>query len=227
MFFFFFFKQKTAYEVCGRDWSSDVCSSDLNPLAQTLLAQTKSVFQSAGIRAKVSLREQRRICADTARVKIEPCGSKDDKAAAKMQRQKADRDRIKRGRRLAPKERQRHACHCVNTQHIVAGQNDGMRKAYTEKHRHSGHVRAPGPFALFIQENKTPRAKEHRKPSTKFVFNKDKAGQPDQSICCAIRSVGDGVVVRLKRQREDVDVHPRNADHCDPAHGVELRYTIA
>ena len=27
--FFFFFKQKTAYEMCGRDWSSDVCSSDL------------------------------------------------------------------------------------------------------------------------------------------------------------------------------------------------------
>ena len=29
MCFFFFFKQKTAYEMCGRDWSSDVCSSDL------------------------------------------------------------------------------------------------------------------------------------------------------------------------------------------------------
>ena len=28
---FFFFKQKTAYEMCGRDWSSDVCSSDLGP----------------------------------------------------------------------------------------------------------------------------------------------------------------------------------------------------
>ena len=27
----FFFKQKTAYEMCGRDWSSDVCSSDLPP----------------------------------------------------------------------------------------------------------------------------------------------------------------------------------------------------
>ena len=26
----FFFKQKTAYELCGRDWSSDVCSPDLN-----------------------------------------------------------------------------------------------------------------------------------------------------------------------------------------------------
>ena len=27
---FFFFKQKTAYEIVSRDWSSDVCSSDLN-----------------------------------------------------------------------------------------------------------------------------------------------------------------------------------------------------
>ena len=29
MVFFFFFKQKTAYEIVSRDWSSDVCSSDL------------------------------------------------------------------------------------------------------------------------------------------------------------------------------------------------------
>src|SRR5213075_1531732 len=29
VFFFFFFKQKTAYEITRRDWSSDVCSSDL------------------------------------------------------------------------------------------------------------------------------------------------------------------------------------------------------
>ena len=28
-FFFFFFKQKTAYEIGTGDWSSDVCSSDL------------------------------------------------------------------------------------------------------------------------------------------------------------------------------------------------------
>src|SRR3546814_2590593 len=28
-FFFFFFKQKTAYEMRMSDWSSDVCSSDL------------------------------------------------------------------------------------------------------------------------------------------------------------------------------------------------------
>src|SRR3546814_10104145 len=29
-FFFFFFKQKTAYEMRISDWSSDVCSSDLS-----------------------------------------------------------------------------------------------------------------------------------------------------------------------------------------------------
>src|SRR3546814_2989644 len=34
-FIFFFFKQKTAYEMRISDWSSDVCSSDL--LAGTLL----------------------------------------------------------------------------------------------------------------------------------------------------------------------------------------------
>src|SRR3546814_1329953 len=31
MMFFFFFKQKTAYEMRISDWSSDVCSSDLKP----------------------------------------------------------------------------------------------------------------------------------------------------------------------------------------------------
>src|SRR3546814_17877088 len=32
--FFFFFKQKTAYEMRISDWSSDVCSSDLRPRSQ-------------------------------------------------------------------------------------------------------------------------------------------------------------------------------------------------
>src|SRR3546814_2962891 len=32
MVFFFFFKQKTAYEMRISDWSSDVCSSDLQVL---------------------------------------------------------------------------------------------------------------------------------------------------------------------------------------------------
>src|SRR3546814_19502900 len=33
--FFFFFKQKTAYEMRISDWSSDVCSSDLRALQTT------------------------------------------------------------------------------------------------------------------------------------------------------------------------------------------------
>src|SRR3546814_17913029 len=39
---FFFFKQKTAYEMRISDWSSDVCSSDLFPG----LAQTRSADQA-------------------------------------------------------------------------------------------------------------------------------------------------------------------------------------
>src|SRR3546814_6634957 len=35
VFFFFFFKQKTAYEMRISDWSSDVCSSDLHRIVLT------------------------------------------------------------------------------------------------------------------------------------------------------------------------------------------------
>src|SRR3546814_8905638 len=35
--FFFFFKQKTAYEMRISDWSSDVCSSDLLSANQNVL----------------------------------------------------------------------------------------------------------------------------------------------------------------------------------------------
>ena len=48
--FFFhvvFFKQKTAYEMCGRDWSSDVCSSDLLHL-NSPLPQLPSASQLLG-----------------------------------------------------------------------------------------------------------------------------------------------------------------------------------
>ena len=34
---FFFFKQKTSYEIGTGDWSSDVCSSDLGTLAAALM----------------------------------------------------------------------------------------------------------------------------------------------------------------------------------------------
>src|SRR3546814_10796644 len=35
-FVFFFFKQKTAYEMRISDWSSDVCSSDLTAMVSSL-----------------------------------------------------------------------------------------------------------------------------------------------------------------------------------------------
>src|SRR3546814_10317331 len=37
--YFFFFKQKTAYEMRISDWSSDVCSSDLSELPQAALGR--------------------------------------------------------------------------------------------------------------------------------------------------------------------------------------------
>src|SRR3546814_1422119 len=36
MFLFFFFKQKTAYEMRISDWSSDVCSSDLHAVSNVV-----------------------------------------------------------------------------------------------------------------------------------------------------------------------------------------------
>src|SRR5205809_8032162 len=33
-FFFFFFSSRRRHTRCSRDWSSDVCSSDLEPLAE-------------------------------------------------------------------------------------------------------------------------------------------------------------------------------------------------
>ena len=40
---FFFFKQKTAYEIVSRDWSSDVCSSDL--AFQTIIVLEVCTYQ--------------------------------------------------------------------------------------------------------------------------------------------------------------------------------------
>src|SRR3546814_7656708 len=56
---FFFFKQKTAYEMRISDWSSDVCSSDLaapsGPLCGTLVSST-------GTPPKTALNQRQRPC---------------------------------------------------------------------------------------------------------------------------------------------------------------------
>src|SRR3546814_3412429 len=41
---FFFFKQKTAYEMRISDWSSDVCSSDLNDMAARAARELRDGF---------------------------------------------------------------------------------------------------------------------------------------------------------------------------------------
>ena len=49
MVFFFFFKQKTAYEIKECDWSSDVCSSDLEVPAtseEVIVLPTGSVLKA-------------------------------------------------------------------------------------------------------------------------------------------------------------------------------------
>src|SRR3546814_6832548 len=51
---FFFFKQKTAYEMRISDWSSDVCSSDLSPRRDEQLGP--------GTRRRVSSRGGPRRC---------------------------------------------------------------------------------------------------------------------------------------------------------------------
>src|SRR3546814_3484797 len=47
LFSFFFFKQKTAYEMRISDWSSDVCSSDLMMMAM-LRVNVPSIFVYGG-----------------------------------------------------------------------------------------------------------------------------------------------------------------------------------
>src|SRR5881628_3514490 len=63
--FVFFFKQKTAYEMSVSDWSSDVCSSDLESIRNSLITNRTApaiiicwprVLQSTKARASLLLR---------------------------------------------------------------------------------------------------------------------------------------------------------------------------
>src|SRR3546814_4969414 len=49
---FFFFKQKTAYEMRISDWSSDVCSSDLghDVLGDELIEEEETLMRGAKVR---------------------------------------------------------------------------------------------------------------------------------------------------------------------------------
>ena len=74
--FFFFFKQKTAYEIKECDWSSDVCSSDLwNFLDQSssneFSSPGKKLLLCAQVQNLLSHSETGKLYYDSARVFIE------------------------------------------------------------------------------------------------------------------------------------------------------------
>src|SRR3546814_15582329 len=61
-FLFFFFKQKTAYEMRISDWSSDVCSSDLD-----LLPAVAEAGYFVGCASRLMANDLILVCADAAR----------------------------------------------------------------------------------------------------------------------------------------------------------------
>src|SRR3546814_7746468 len=70
VFCFFFFKQKTAYEMRISDWSSDVCSSDLAVLTVADADEARAAGLAAELGCKsVPVREIMRVAADV----FSPC----------------------------------------------------------------------------------------------------------------------------------------------------------
>src|SRR3546814_9095089 len=76
----FFFKQKTAYEMRISDWSSDVCSSDLQNEARMLTNQAKNLVridfpELQELTTKLARSEERRVgkeCVSTCRSRWSP-----------------------------------------------------------------------------------------------------------------------------------------------------------
>src|SRR3546814_518279 len=98
---FFFFKQKTAYEMRIRDWSSDVCSSDLYERQRALMARgftTRARLQDAGHALQQAREKLRAAKAEAAKARASLAtgpavpGENPAIAAAKAQRDKAALD---------------------------------------------------------------------------------------------------------------------------------------
>src|SRR3546814_10561855 len=71
---FFFFKQKTAYEMRISDWSSDVCSSDLQGVAVGRRLRDQGVADQ-GVASGLVRSEERRVgkeCVSTCRSRWSP-----------------------------------------------------------------------------------------------------------------------------------------------------------
>src|SRR3546814_3751414 len=68
MFCFFFFKQKTAYEMRISDWSSDVCSSDLLFVVRHMSGEGRAAAVDAGAGQAVRQAEAGEVIANPRRV---------------------------------------------------------------------------------------------------------------------------------------------------------------
>src|SRR3546814_10379532 len=73
MFLFFFFKQKTAYEMRISDWSSDVCSSDL--VARSLIEQGRTLMTMSQMALMNATRGSKRIPSAARAVMLAIAGS--------------------------------------------------------------------------------------------------------------------------------------------------------
>src|SRR3546814_7062189 len=77
-FMFFFFKQKTAYEMRISDWSSDVCSSDLITVADRIYYTWRELNGSRNVEETLTAEwrsEERRVgkeCVSTCRSRWSP-----------------------------------------------------------------------------------------------------------------------------------------------------------
>src|SRR6188474_950290 len=71
---FFFFKQQTAYELSLRDWSSDVCSSDLPPCPDQAGEEGAAMGENAAGGASIRSEERRvgKECVTTCRSRWSP-----------------------------------------------------------------------------------------------------------------------------------------------------------
>src|SRR3546814_8966089 len=72
---FFFFKQKTAYEMRISDWSSDVCSSDLSSARLASIENSMKPRTKESVSSSDSRSEERRVgkeCVSTCRSRWSP-----------------------------------------------------------------------------------------------------------------------------------------------------------
>src|SRR3546814_12353785 len=80
MMSFFFFKQKTAYEMRISDWSSDVCSSDLserrNASASSRVWKAKNPPQRCSVRCTMPATSSRRVASISEMTRLVPLGSR-------------------------------------------------------------------------------------------------------------------------------------------------------